>query len=66
MTRDEASKQSPAFRAGYSDGLTNAPIRAIPQLPRGHVYGREDISEYWWGYHVGRRERVAEQKRLIP
>ena len=56
---DELKELSPAFRAGYSDGYKNIHVQPIPSG------ARENISDYWWGYHSGRRDRVDEQKSLL-
>jgi hypothetical protein len=60
MTPVELQTKSPAFRAGYHDGYKNIHVTPVPRAPDG------DISNYWWGYHCGRRDADQEQKRLIP
>ena len=62
MTEDELKTKTPAFRAGYSDGYRNIAVQPIP------TGARENIADYWWGYHKGKGAKQAEnrQQRLIP
>ena len=62
MTDDELAKMSPAFQAGYRFGSNPG-----PRPTHSATWGDREVSEFWWGYHKGRKAKTDyPQKRLIP